>query len=238
MVKQFSPIDQFFPIIEIFSTHVHTYKSNPLFLLSWNIFSLRVNDIFVVNFQAFDHKDLTGYISRMNAHSTRHCNNTKLPRNLYFPSIHFCTSVSLNNNSRSAGEGRFSQWNESEKRRGKFENGKRPFLLSNMTELQLVAIIKPPRIGGSNLFLRSNKSGGEESSIARERIARILPFLLPRYRDILHHRCPSMEDNALTQWLFPYANYIQHFERIANIWFSNFLINLEITCRINNTIIS
>lgn len=138
MVKQFSPIDQLFPIIEIFSTHVHTYKSNPLFLLSWNIFSLRVNDIFVVNFQAFDHKDLTGYISRMNAHSSRHCNNTKLPRNLYFPSIHFYTSVSLNNNSRSAGEGRFSQWNESEKRRGKFENGKRSYwvIWRNCSSLQ------------------------------------------------------------------------------------------------------
>lgn len=38
-----------------------------------------------------------------------------------------------------------------------------------MTELQLVAIIKPARIGGSNLFRRSNKSGREEGILDKLR---------------------------------------------------------------------
>lgn len=67
-----------------------------------------------------------------------------------------------------------------------------------MTELQLVAIIKPARIGGSNLFRRSNKSGREEGILDKFRehdYARKnhfppgwtrddLPSLPPRYRQI------------------------------------------------------
>lgn len=65
-----------------------------------------------------------------------------------------------------------------------------------MTELQLVAIIKPARIGGSNLFRRSNKSGREEGILDKLRehdYARknhlpdgqgTISFLPPRYRQI------------------------------------------------------
>lgn len=50
-----------------FSIYIYIYPIYFSFRLKI-YFHCTLNDIFVVNFQAFDHKDLTAYISLMNTH--------------------------------------------------------------------------------------------------------------------------------------------------------------------------
>lgn len=130
-----------------------------------------MNDIFVVNFQAFDHKDLTAYISLMNAHWTKLQQHSffHAARNLHFPCI-LLRAVSLSNNLK-ARSGGFEPPILTIKRvretvDGKFENGKRPFLLSNMTELQLgIAIIKHESAAVICFAVLIKGAGRKESSI-------------------------------------------------------------------------